>query len=152
MFNALAYDEVTSCTMRLSFGRLTPATLRWSPSIPALSNFELSSSVQAFVRQRLLPVIQGVTTIDALLSLLAEDAEPCPWVASNGAIRAAQIVALAGLSGRNATEVRATLESRERLIARGFMKDSTMRDDPGTYIDRVLTDWAPRSSRSTKQI
>jgi hypothetical protein len=74
--------------------------------------------------------------------LLAADMSYCPWAASNGAIRAAQIVALASQIGLGSTHIRTMLELRKPLIANGVSKISEMRANPTAYLDRLLEDWA----------
>jgi hypothetical protein len=134
--------------MRFGFDRLVPAQPRWFLPILELSSSALSASIRAFANEHLLPAIRDVATVGRLLSLLVEDVEPFPWVVSNEAIRAAQIVALAGLSRRAPVEVYKILRCREKFIARGFTRESPMRDDPGSYIDHILADWGatPRQS------
>jgi hypothetical protein len=146
MFNALRYDPRTSTTMRFSFGRLATDRAGWFVSAPALS--ESASQVGRFIRNRLLPLVLALTTAGELLSLLSQDREPCPWIASNGAIRAAQIVALAALSGLDMREIRQLLMPCQRQIDQGFMKDSNMKGDPAAYIDRLLSDWKTRHVRN----
>ena len=99
------------------------------------------------VTERIFPAVKDVTTIDKLLCLLLADKRPCHWVATNGAIRAAQIVVLADKCGVPSAQTRATLEARQQWIANGFLKSSPMRNNPAEYVNRVLEDWdaSPRS-------
>jgi hypothetical protein len=95
-----------------------------------------------------MPTVGKITTLETFLSLLIADMACCPWAGSNGAIRAAQIVALGGQIGLNAGDIRGMLESRKTLIAHGISKSSEMRAAPAAYIDRILDDWTAGSLRS----
>ena len=75
IFRLFNCAEPTSCAMRFSFARLEPSG--WPVSRPGLS-------------------AGHVRAVGDLLGLLAADMSHCSWIASNTAIRAAQIVALAG--------------------------------------------------------
>jgi hypothetical protein len=129
--------------MRFSFARLEPS--RWPILRPGLSGKEPGERFRGFIAGHLIPTIGGVVTLSDLLGLLVADMSYCPWIGSNGAIRAAQIVALAGQIGLGATNVRAMVESRKPLIARGGSKTSELRADPTAYIDRLLDDWTAGS-------
>ena len=135
------------CTMSFSFGRLTSKVQRWSLDILVLSGTALVNSVQTYVRDRLLPVVGGVTTLDKLLAVLMVDAEPYPWIASNGAIRAAQIVAIGRQIGYEADYICASLEPYKRHILSGLGKKSAEQDDVNIYLERVVADWEIFSRR-----
>jgi hypothetical protein len=138
LFNALAYDECTSCTMRFSFERLSK--INWPLNSLMLPGSELAASVRGLVKERVLPVVSSMVDIDTILSLFVSDSEPCPWFVSNGAIRAAQIVALAKRKGIEDAQVTEMLKSRESNISRGFMKASMYREKPGAYVEKILSD------------
>jgi hypothetical protein len=140
LYNSLGYDARTSCTMRFSFDRLTPSEARWSLSRLTMSSAELASTVQDFVEERVLRAVGDIVDADRFLSFLAADLEPCPWIVSNGAIRAAQIVALAVRNGIDTAQIGGLLKSRESHISRGFMKESVYRENPTTYVDNVVAD------------
>jgi hypothetical protein len=143
IFNLFKCAEPTSCAMRFSFGRLEPSG--WPILRPLLSGKELGERFRAFVAEHLIPTIGRVTTLGDLLALLAAEMSHCPWSASNDAIRAAQIVALARQIGLGANHIRAMLEPRMSLIAHGGSKTSEVRANPTAYIDRLLDDWAAGS-------
>jgi hypothetical protein len=140
IFRLFNCAEPTSCAMRFSFARLEP--LGWPISRPGLSGKELAERFRAFMTEQLVPTIGHVRTVGDLLALLAADMSHCPWIASNGAIRAAQIVALAGQIGLGAAHIRTMLDSRLPLIAAGVSKTSEMRANPTVYLDRLLDDFA----------
>jgi hypothetical protein len=112
--------EPTSCSMRFSFARLEPAD--WPIPFPCFSGKELGQHLHDFIAKHLIPTIGHVTTLQDFFSLLAADMTYCPWVASNGAIRAAQIVALAAQTGIDCDLVRGILETRKSFIAHGVSK------------------------------
>jgi hypothetical protein len=143
IFRLFKCAEPTSCAMRFSFARLEPS--RWPILRPGLSGKELGERFRGFIAGHLIPTIGRVGTLSDLLGLLVADMSYCPWIGSNGAIRAAQIVALAGQIGLGATNVRDMVESRKPLIARGGSKTSELRADPTAYIDRLLDDWTAGS-------
>jgi hypothetical protein len=97
------------------------------------------------IAERLHPVVRDMTTIDKFLSFLIKDGEPFWWALTNGAIRAAQIGALASKSGIGPDQIRSMLQPRLLLIANGFPRSSPMREDPAAYVDRILADWKASS-------
>jgi hypothetical protein len=144
IFRLFNCAESTSCAMRFSFARLEP--LGWPISGPGLSGIGIAKRFRAFMTEQLVPTIGHVRTIGDLLALLAADMSHCPWIESNGAIRAAQIVALAGQIGLGAAHIRTMLDSRLLLIAAGVSKASEMRANPTVYLDRLLDDFAAGSN------
>jgi hypothetical protein len=149
LFKTFRCGESDSCTMRFSFGMLEPSAwpIRFS-AIPhsELGRSELGGHFRNFIRERLVPAVGHVTTLRHFFSLLTGDAACFPWIRTNGAIRAAQIVALAGQIGLDADHVRSVLEVYKPLIARGLPRISEMRADPAGYINRILEDWAVSSN------
>jgi hypothetical protein len=140
VFKSFKCAEPTSCMMRFSFARLEPSG--WPIHLPDLPAKEVGNHFRNFITERLVPIIGQVTTLDKLLSLLSADMSYCPWIATNGAARAAQIVALAGQIGLSSVHIREMLESRKLLIARGGSKLSEIRTNPGAYIERLLENCA----------
>jgi hypothetical protein len=139
-FRQFKCAEPDSCAMCFSFSGLDRSD--WHIHLRDGSDGHLGLRFRAFIDGHLAPTMGQVTTLQQLLSLLAADTEHCPWWASNGAIRAAQIVALAGQIGLGTDYVRGLLESRKSLIAHGVSKTSEMRANPTAYIDQILNDWA----------
>jgi hypothetical protein len=135
---AIQYDERSSCTMRFSFSLFSPF---WSRPIRGLFDPALGAKMQQMISEYVFPAVKDVTTIEKLRCLLLSDHVPCRWAVTNGAIRAAQIIALAGKCRKPAAETRAALEPHERSVANGFLKGSPWRENPGAYINRVLEDW-----------
>jgi len=135
----LKYNQHTSCTMRFSFHLIHPPFFALYTA--RLPDSEISAPIQHVVSQHIRPAMSNVTTIDQHMSLLVENERPCLWAATNGAIRAAQIVVLAGKSGFRPDQIRAMLEPRLVFIANGFFKNSPFRENPAAYVDRLLVDW-----------
>jgi hypothetical protein len=131
------HDERFDCAMNFSFGRLRSPVRRWSLNTPDFSGSELAARVKSEIEDLLLPRIQGVREPSVFHALLLSDVEPFPWVACNGAIRAAQVVAIGRQLGMEATQIRAELRPRERWIRVGLHKGC----EPEYYIERVLEDW-----------
>jgi hypothetical protein len=146
LFKSFKCAEPASCMIRFDFSRIEPA--RWPMLVSSLSESEVGECVRDFIRERLIPTVGQTTTLGKFLSLLTSDTSCCPWLASNGAIRAAQIAALAGQIGLGADHVRGLLEPRKSLIAHGVSKTSEMRANPTAYVDRILDDWAAGRLRS----
>jgi hypothetical protein len=140
LYNSLDYDVRTSCTMRFPFDRLTPSEARWSLNRLKMSSVELAATVQDFVKERVSRAVADIVDADRFLSFLAADLEPCPWIVSNGAIRAAQIVALAIRTGIDTAQIGELLKSRESHISRGFVRESMYREKPAAYIDNIVAD------------
>jgi hypothetical protein len=138
-FQVLRYDERTTCTMRFPFGFLIPPL--WYVDTQLLSKSQIEKSVEHIITNHLRPAIEGVTSIDRLTSSLVQDERPCPWAGTNGAIRAAQIVALGGKSGLDPGRIRLALEPRLINVATGFPKTSRFRTDPSAYLDKLIADW-----------
>jgi hypothetical protein len=131
----------TDCTMSFSFGRLTSKIQRWSLYLPDLSTLALAESLRSCIQDRLLPVVRDVTTLNKFLSILIADAEPCPWISTNGAIRTAQIVAVAGQIGVEMGQIPTLLKPRERYIFRDLSEISGKKVDIGWYVDKVISEW-----------
>jgi hypothetical protein len=141
LFSIWKHNEATSCTMGFSFARLEPAS--WPAS--NLSGQRLIDTFERSVTERLLPFVRHITTFEKLLQLLVSDEPMFPWAGCNGAIRAAQIVALAGHLGIDPSEVSTWLECRLLNVANGLSKTSELRSDPKSYLARVQNDWGAQS-------
>jgi hypothetical protein len=150
LFKVFKCGEPTSCAMRFSFAKLEPSG--WPVHLASISGKALGNRFHDFIVGCLVPTFGHVTKLEELLALLAADMPFLPWRVSNGAIRAAQIVALAGQVGLDATRIRGMLESHMPLIAHGVSRTSEMRTNPAEYIDRILDDWAASSLIRSKSI
>jgi hypothetical protein len=150
IFKEFKCGELTSCAMRFSFAKLEPS--RWPVHFASISGKLLGQRFHDFIVGYLVPTFGHVTQLEGLLDLLAADMPSLPWSGSNGAIRAAQIVALAGQVGLDAARIRGMLASRMPLIAHGVSKTSKMRANPAEYIDRILDDWAADPSEGQRSI
>jgi hypothetical protein len=148
IFKCFRCAEPTTCAMRFSFARLEPSA--WPMTLAGLSETEFAQRLRDFINNYLLPAISHVTTLLDLFSLLAADTSHCPWVASNGAIRAAQIVALAGQLGLDDLVPREILESHRSFIGHGVSKSSEIRSNPTMYIEMIIRDWIAGGYRPGK--
>ena len=134
----LKYNQHTSCTMRFSFHLIHPPFFALYTA--RLPDSEISTPIQHVVSQHIRPAMSKVTTMGQFMSLLIENERPCLWAVTNGAIRAAQIVVLASKSGLCPDRIRAMLEPRLVFIANGFFNNSQFRENPASYVDRLLAD------------
>jgi hypothetical protein len=148
-FQGLRYDERKSCTMRFPFGRLVPPL--WSIYVPHLAKPQIGEAVQSIVTEHMHPAVEGIITTEKLLSLLLGNKDPFLWGATNGAIRAAQIVVLGDKSGLDSDQIRSALEPHLNAVAHGFFRISPFRKDPSAYIDKILFDWKNRKPDGTSQ-
>ena len=147
-FKEFKCDEPDSCAMRSSFDRLDQRD--WVVRIRDLQGREIGKRYQDFIRDYLVPTFGPVTTLQELLSLLAANLDCCPWFATNGAIRAAQIVAVARQIGLSADQIRSMLEPRKVFIANGGGGTSRIRSDPDGYITQMLDDWSAGSYNTAR--
>jgi hypothetical protein len=131
--------EATSCAMRFSFDRIAP--VGWPIRSRGLSPNEIPERFRLFITDHLVPTVGHVRTLRDLLGLLIADMPHCPWASSNGAIRAAQIIALARQMGLGGDHVRTMLEPRMRHIAQGGDRRSGVRANPAAYLDKLLDEW-----------
>lgn len=137
-FQVLRYDERTTCTMRFPFHQFAPPL--WSLNITLQSDREIGAAVRSIVVEHVRPAVGGVVSADGLLAVLVGDERPFSWAYTSGAIRAAQIVALASKSGFCSKRIRRLLEPRLLFVANGFPRTSSMRANPAAYIEGLLAD------------
>jgi hypothetical protein len=137
IFSSFNCAEPTFCAMRFGFARLDPTG--WPKSLYAE---DFSRSLHDSINSHLIPAIKHVVSLRDLLGLLAANMDHCPWAQSNGAIRAAQVVALAGQLGLDHPIVHRLLEPRMSFIAHGGSKVSDIRSNPAGYVDKIWSDWA----------
>jgi hypothetical protein len=145
----LRYDARTSCTMRFPFHQFTPPL--WDLNISFQSDREIGDAVRHIVVEHVHPSVGNLITADGLLSVLVRDERPCSWAYTSGAIRAAQIVALATKSGLCSRRIRLLLEPRRVNIANGFPKASPMRANPAPFLEGLLADCATNSRLSPRE-
>jgi hypothetical protein len=131
--------EATSCAMRFGFERMDP--VGWPIRSRGPPRDAIPEWFRVFITEHLAPTVGHVRTLPDLLGLLIADMSHFPWVSSNGAIRAAQIVALARQTGLGGDHVRAILEPRRQHIAQGGDKRSEVRANPTAYVDKLLDEW-----------
>jgi hypothetical protein len=132
---SLADESGSSCTMRFSFGAREAG---WSQSISRLGDPELGARICHVLENHVLPLVRTVTTKTVLFNFLASDATPGGWSWTNGAIRAAQIVALGRSLELRRAEIVAMLLPRLNEIGRGFPRTSPLRDAPSDFIAELL--------------
>jgi len=137
LYRLIRHDERFDCAMNFSFGRLRSPVRRWSLNTPDFSGSGLAERLKSEIEDVLLPRIQSIRGLSEFHALLLSDVEPFPWVACNGAIRAAQVVAIGRQIGMKATKIRAALRPREQWIRVGLHTAC----DPEYYIEKVLDDW-----------
>jgi hypothetical protein len=141
--------DATTCSMTFDFGRLDKFSEDSWPRVrlPEISGHDLGILVVGFVRQHLLPVIEGVTDLQTYLAFLLADREPHPWFASNMMIRGAQVVAVSAQLGRSHAETRQLLKPYGESIEKE-MHHISNRTVTGfdMYVDKLLSDWASRMS------
>lgn len=133
----IRHDQRFDCFMNFGFGRLKSPANRWSLYTPDFSDSMLAEKVRSVTEDLLLPKIQQVGRLSEFFALLITDVEPFPWVACNGAIRAAQVVAVGRQIGMEATEIHAALQPREKWIRVG----SSGADEAGSYVNKLVDDW-----------
>jgi hypothetical protein len=142
-------DSECACALTYDFQRFDLAKKKIEPRIflPNAEPVYMARFISVFIREKLVPVIERITSSEAFLRFLIEDLEPCPWFAAGPAIRAAQIVALGSKLGIEKDQIRRSLEPHERLIANNLaIKQSDPRSCVDWYVDRVAADWAKRRS------
>jgi hypothetical protein len=125
--------------IRVHFARLDDSG--WPVHLSGLTEEQLPPFLHDFVSREIVSTMGPVNNLDEFLELLVADKPYFPWPGSNGAIRAAQVVAVAGQIGLREEFVRTMLEPRLQLIAAGLPKTSEMRTNPKAYVERILEDW-----------
>lgn len=136
IYSTIRPDRKIDCTMRFNFGKLAA----WKPLsylyVADIAADELSRKLRSDVEKRLFPVIREMTTLERLVSRLLNNAEPCPWLVTNGAIRAAHIVFAARQIGTSTEKIHGMLHHFHKQI--GWCLESAMA--PDVYIDRIIDD------------
>jgi hypothetical protein len=126
----------SSCLMRFPFSRLDP---QWNRTTRRMSDPAFAVALKHTAEQLVLPLTRDVTSKERLFRTLICDDGPFVWIGTNGAIRAAIIVALAAQVGIPPDQVRMGLQSKAVLIRRGLSKHSAF--GPIDYVERVQQDW-----------
>jgi hypothetical protein len=127
-------------TMRFSLADLNPEI--WPIAIDGIASSPFIDRFVMFLNEELMSLSRSVGSVEQFLSFLIDDGHFNSWLACNGAVRAAQIVALSSQLGFEHARIRATLEPRKILIASGGGKFSIIRADPGAYIEELLRGWS----------
>lgn len=137
VYRLMKHDERFDCVMNFSFGRLRSPVTRWSLHTPDFSGSELAAEIRSEIANLLLPTIRDVRGLSEFHALLLSDVEPFPWVACNGAMRAAQIISIGRQIGMEAAQIHAALRPNMKWIQVGLEKDCNAE----SYIKKVLQDW-----------
>jgi hypothetical protein len=105
------------CYMRFSLWRFCAMRGRryWDTADP-----EAGDQIYERLNSTLVKFVTPIDSNTALLSVLLSDGEPCPWFAVNSAIRAAQVLHLAGATGRDMDEVAERLQSKALFISKSL--------------------------------
>jgi hypothetical protein len=123
--------QQTDCFVRFSFWRLNrrSQTYAWPVNEVLYANIAdgLATDYEPFRR--------SVPDLSRFLDILSGDAEPCPWLASNGVIRAAELVAVGRILKTATSTLGDLLDRRKAWFAE--LQDGMMSDE---FIDRLLTD------------
>ena len=138
LYQLMRFDRAFHAPMRFPLGQVASWGARASLKISAMSVASLAERIASDIKLHLFVFIRDVTTLDRLLSFLLLDAEPCPWVRSNGAIRAAMIVYLAGRLDMRPSDIVSLLRPHKRSIASALIKAPD--PDPDSYVKKVLND------------
>lgn len=136
MYASLKYDENFDCSMTFSLGKIAGWVPRSSLKISMLSSSELAHRLQADIVHKLYPFIRPISSTQNLYEFLLKDGEPCPWIRSNAAIRAAQVIFLGIQLGVPVGNIRQTLSGYERPIGGALPKSVS----PKMFIEDVLGD------------
>lgn len=137
LYTVLKHNQEFDCAMRFSLGKLAEWGSRWSLFVPGMDESALFDKISFDVRGRLFPIIKGVTTLDHLVFLLLDDAEPGPWFVTNGAIRAAHIVSAARQIGVTRTQIKEMLRPRWKWIEESLRGGV----EPDVYVHKVVEDF-----------
>ena len=133
-FKWMRRDERFDCSMRFSLGRLA----HWGRyGLLVVSRPDLASTVARVehdIQEILMPFIEGVCNLEALMQFLKKDALPCEWIYTNGAIRMAEILYIARKVGFKISEIEELASSLKKHIAGSLGKDA----DPVAYFDHVV--------------
>jgi hypothetical protein len=130
----------SDCPMQFHFSRLDRY---WNPvrGFTRLDDPEFAAALKATALTKLLPLVQGLDSKKKLFKTLVSDDEPFRWLVTNGAMRAAIIVALGADTGVEPREIRSELRSKAALISNGLSKHSPYFDTPDDYVAKVQEDW-----------
>jgi hypothetical protein len=131
----------TDCFMQFSFARFELFWNRRPIPLRRLDDLDFAACVERMVEDRLVPLVEEVTSKQKLLEILVSDKEPFPWSATNAAIRAAIIVAIANQTGASPSEIRTDLLSKAVRISQGLTKHSPFVNRPEDYLIKVQEDW-----------
>jgi hypothetical protein len=120
----------TDCFMRFPF---------WGIPAAASIKYWRTDDTTAVVQDlncHIVPFVRSLRDRDALFFLLVDDREPCPWIAVNGAMRAAQIAYLGKILGRDAASINQAVQSRKAYVTRDLEPGS----DPDEFLEAVISD------------
>ncbi len=128
----------SGCVTWFSVGEL----LGWHPGAALwqrqTADQELVAAFATAVESGVVPIVEKVDSMTALMELLLSTAPPYQWVKSNGAIRAAQIIFLACRQGAASAAITALLHPYLREIEIGL--GARRRVDSAEYVAAVIAD------------
>ena len=139
IFKIWEHNETIDCSMRADLGRLSRR--HWPLPLMDVAPHLSARQLRDYFTNWLIPEARQIATADQFMALLVDDRPLLPWVTCNGALRAAQIVALGCLSGANKAEIECLLKDRHVRIANGLSKTSHFRSSPSAFIRQLLNDW-----------
>lgn len=134
-------DPETACSISFDFARIDKFTMTSWPWIylPEIEGSELAVFVADFIRKYIFPVIRHIIELKGLFDFLVADVEPCPWYASNQAIRVAHIVAVGCQLGIGKDEIRRLVTPHELAITKSF-GFKVPKLEPKACVDRYVED------------
>jgi hypothetical protein len=136
------HDRQIGCTITFDLDRFNFAKGRIDHrTLVATEDNKLAQHVTVLVRNRLLPIVQEVTTLAKFLQVLASDVEPYPWFTTNSIVRAAEIIAIGSHLGMPRRMIRDMLTPSYHLISMNLIEPS-LKFSVDQFLDRLLADWA----------
>jgi len=134
----IRHDD-TDCPMRFELGRLAGDWgLLDSFALSQVSGFTVASKVRDTIKYKVFPAVRHVVNVNRLLAFLLADAEPCPWIRCNGALRAGMIVDLAHRLGMEQGVIEEALKPYLERI--GMELRRAPNPDPQFYVRRIIED------------
>src|SRR5579864_7244400 len=94
LFQQFRCGEPTTCIIRVNFAKLDSSA--WPVHLSSLTDEGLRGLLQDFFAAEIVTSIVRMNNLDEFLEMLVADKSYYPWPGSNCAIRAAQVVAVAG--------------------------------------------------------
>ena len=122
-----------NCSMRFSFWRFV--SMRGPCCWPMEDSTKLIASISSDLSTHLLPFLHSMRTSDDMFERLVSDTEPCPWFATNAAIRIAQVIYLGRRLRKPLSQLEDIAATRSLSIRRDLGVDSA-----DSFVDMVFRD------------